>query len=377
MGALVAVFAMLAPFGGFAALIVALVVWGKRREERRRQAWAQVAQRHGLSFAGDWMSGKKYGVDVSIALETRGSGKNKRTYTVVGAKLPVPLDLGLSLRKHGFVTDLFHKSEDIVVGDAPFDGAFIVSGDEPARVAAALRPSTRALLVQWCQQASFKLGDGGMSLERQGVIAEAAWLDWALEVCARIAHELDQARAGVPPAGTLVYQARAWHDFARARGLQLWTAPLCMWGPLEGHQVFAYAVREGPGRYAFEVSLRFAQPLGAGLSLKPEGMMDRLASFFGGDDIEIGDDAFDRAFRVKCHDAELARALLDEGVRGRLTRLQHDVGLVTLDDGGIAVRLPRVPSEPGVVPKTVQQLAVAAEEIASRGRRDASAGAYR
>jgi hypothetical protein len=58
-------------------------------------------------------------------------------------------------------------------------------------------------------------------------------------------------------------------------------------------------------------------------------MVDTLLALAGMHDLQVGDDIFDDAFRVKAHDAERARRILREEVRNALLRLH---GRATLDD---------------------------------------------
>src|SRR5690606_29950646 len=146
------------------------------------------------------------------------------------ARLPLALDLGLNVRRHGFLSDMFHSAKDIVLGDPPFDSRFLVSADEDHRARAVLTPPLRRLLLERLGQNTFHLNDAGMTVECRGATSDERWLDWAIEICARAASKIDRARAHTPVATPLAAHRQAWRTYAEACGLRGQDTPLCMWG---------------------------------------------------------------------------------------------------------------------------------------------------
>jgi hypothetical protein len=360
-------------FGG----IVALVVWLSRRQSRQiAQAWGAAAQRLGLDYHGE-ISGRLRGQALRICTETRGSGKNRATYTVVSSRLDMPLDLGLNLRRHGFFNDLFHRSEDLAVGDASFDEAFLVSADEPQRVIALFDDELRSLLLrQLAGGVSFSLGDHGMRIECTGRSRDAEWLLWAAETVSRATQAMERARRRVPGASPLAGHRAAWAGFAAAHGLRGSETPLAMWGELDGATVLAYAVRSDRHVYQLEVSLRFREPLDLGLSVQPMGLMDKLSVFFGGQDLRFGDAPFDQAFRVRAMQAHQVEQVLTADMRRELLALQARLGPLSLDDRALSVRLACVPHDPAQLPRTMDRLR-GMLEILGRRAAELRKGPYR
>lgn len=358
---------------------IALIVWAASRQaKRRRSIWATVAHQAGLAYAGGRVYGRRYGQPVDIHTVSRGSGNNRRTYTVVAGRLDTPLDLGLSIRRHGFLNDLFEGSRDVPIGDAPFDTAFLVQADEDHRARALLTPVLRRLLLDQLRRGpDFVLSDQGLVVERPGVVSDPRWLQWAVEVCSRGTYKLDRARAGVPPASPLTHHRHAWAAFATARGLRGLDTPLCMWGTLDSVEVVVYAVRTGKLTYALDIRLRFSRSLGLGLTVKPKRTFDRIAIFFGSKDHPLGDPDFDATFVVAVSDTARVGELLDPSLRAQLLGLNDQVGPVWLNDDGLTVRLPVVPRDPSAVPRTVHQLTGVVELIMSRSPASRSVGPYR
>jgi hypothetical protein len=351
--------------GGLVAGVVWLVVQANKRQTI---AWRSVAEQHGLQNDGRTIAGVLRGQPVHAGLVTRGSGDSRTTYTVVSSTLRTPLDLGLSLRHHGFFNDMFHKSQDIAMGDSQFDAAFIVSADEESRVRALLDDRLRRLLRQHLAgDVSFRLGDTGLSVERVGVATDSRWLSWALDLCALVNAQLDAGRRRTPPSSWLRHHRQAWLGFAQAHGLQGYDTPLSMWGTIEGIEVHAYAVRVDRGHYQLEIGLRFGEALGLGLMLQPKGLLDKVAIFFGSQDHRLGDHRFDDTYRLRVLRTDVVGEVLDEAIRGELLDVHHSVGPIQLDDEALTVRLPTFPSHPNVVPQTVHRLLGITERLGARG----------
>jgi hypothetical protein len=376
MAVLVVLGFMVLSFGTIGAAVVGMLTWVRKTHQKRLGTWGRVAQHHGLELTGSEIQGTKYGQRLRVCLVTRGSGNSRTTHTVVSAQLPMPLDLGLNLRRHGFLNDMFHASADIQLGDPAFDARFHVSADEEHRARVIFTPALRRLLFSRLGNNAFSLGDAGMSVECVGTISDEAWLSWAIEICARATHKMDAARQHTPPATPLLPHRNAWLDYARACGLQGQDTPLCMWGRIDRYDVWVHSVRVDRLRYAIQVQVRLPTPLGLGLSIKEIGMLDSVAIFLGGRDHRFGDPIFDTTFRVLASDPEGATAVLDETVRRELLWLRAHVGPPIVDDHGLSVRQSMFWHEPSLVPRVVHQLTGLAERLSARGK-SAVAGPYR
>lgn len=64
-------------------------------------------------------------------------------------------------------------------------------------------------------------------------------------------------------------------------------------------------------------------PLAPTFAITNEGLVDKVAHFFGRHDVEVDDPAFDPLFQVKSNDPDGTRRLLTDEVRATLVRL-HD-----------------------------------------------------
>lgn len=349
------------------ALIAAAFAWGNHVTERRNRAWARVAQGLGLYYAADRVWGKLDGQLVQLRLEWRGSGKSRTAYTVIASGLTPPLDLGLSIHPEGFlenaISGLFGMHE-VQIGDPVLDPLLTIRADEPARAARLLTLPLRQMLLAIARSGNqFELNDHGFSMSRVGAVEQESWLVWALRTVAHVAARVEESRPHVPAAWTLQAQQMEWVRFAQTMGLAWMTTPLCIGGRLGGVDVWAYAVRTGPALFQLEVLVRFEEPLGLGLMVRPSQALDGLARLFGGQDLLVGDPIFDGAFVIQASDPRRIATILDPEVRARAFELHQRVGSVQIRDDGITLRSLSPARNPAEVPRLVDALKTLAERL--------------
>lgn len=371
---LISIAAILLPFGIMAALFVHL------QNQQREQAalWARFGARHGLYAQPSGVRGVVQGVPVAVLHEVRGSGKSRVTYTVARAELSPALDLGLSLRGaqmgDGLLESLGVLAPDVIVGDAPFDRNFRVSGHEVDRIAALLRPDIRLALLGIGGMGAVYVEDGSVRVERRGFVDEA-FAEWGLGTVLWFAQALQQSALQVPPTPLALPYLSAYDQAARALGLDYRTTPAALGGLLDGVQVWAQLTRQGPSRLGCYLYAQHASQLGLGLELRPR----RGSSFllFASPDIELGDPSFDERFDIHGRDAQGVRRVLDGEIRARVDALR-DYGSLVIDDLGVRLTMGGAPDPRALVPtlRALRDLSAALVERAS-GHAGGSRGAYR
>jgi hypothetical protein len=337
-------------------------------------AWTHAAAQLGLCLDGGIMHGRLQGYGLRI--QPVDVGVN------VACWLDLPLDLGLQVRQRRAVGPTFAPTRaPIHLGDPEVDHGYLVYGDEPRRVHALLAGETRQLLLSPPHGGRLYLGDHNLSLVYPGSL-NAQRLVQAAQGALHAAAVVDKARARVPAASHLSHHAVSWTAYARSSGLRFLYAPLSMWGTVRGADVAAYVVRCESILYhphvisRLHVQVRFSHYLKLGLLVRAEEPKDVFGVFFGPKDVRLGDPAFDRTFFVKANAPDRARALLDDHVRATLLGVHHHVGPVTVDDEGVSVDLPKVPHDPTVIPRVVQELSSAVAVIGRAGGAR-TGGAYR
>ena len=371
---------------GFEILVIAIIaiflgIAGKvRRSQRVDRDLHGFARALGMVRVGNDLHGVRRGIPVGarLAFDSRKERAGQARWTLM-ARLQPPLDLGLSVTsRRAEIRDPEAGRQLVTTQNVAFNRRFVVHADELDRAIALLTPQLRLTLGKLLSHdALFLLNDGGVAVQAPHHWGTESWLREGVEVLAQIAETVQREREQVPAAGALRSHRAAWARFASAHGLHGISAPLCMWGRLEGATVYAYSVRLGPGRYCLEIWLRFEEPLALGLLIQPMRTLDRFKELFSAADHLLGDPLFDETFLVRVSDAPAAERLLDAETRQRLLAMHGRVGPLSLTDDGVSVRLPAVPPDPAVVPAVVRQLLDLAQHIAERRGRDRQAGPYR
>jgi hypothetical protein len=350
--------------------------------DQRRKSWQALARRLGLRYENDQIYGVLHGQQVHVFLEARGSGRNRTVYTVVSSMIVPAFDLGLTIYRHGFFSTVgeWMGMKDIDIGDPAFDQAFVIKGDEPSRVQALLaHGGLRAALADAHRSgARFSVGDDGFRVETTGT-ASVQWIEWALALGSRMTHAANDARHGVPAASVLQAHRKLWGEYAESVGMVGMSTPLAMSGTMEGAAIFVSASRTGPLRYGLDVRVQFGRPLGMGLVVHPASSATLWHELFGGQDLKLGDQAFDEHFIVKARRTDVLGAVLDAPARAHMLELAKTVGDVRVLDEAVTARVPTFNADPAAVPWLVTQVRALANRIGDNYARVGSAnrGPYR
>ncbi len=175
-GALIIVPLFLIFFGGIIAL-------GIYQQKKARERWEFFARTYGLSIApSGWgrsghMSGWFDGIYVHIGTVTRGSGKNRHTYTQFQAMLAggiMPAGLQIYQETIFSKVGVFFGGQDIEVGDAQLDAAFVFKGNDPNAVFRLVTiPAVRAALFNLLsRQPNFVLDSNRVLIEKNGMVSD-------------------------------------------------------------------------------------------------------------------------------------------------------------------------------------------------------------
>ena len=135
---------------------------------------------------------------------------------------------------------------------------------------------------------------------------------------------------------------QAWESAAKTLGLQY--SPSAMLksrnisGDLHGFHVLIDIYTSGSGDHS-QTYTRFRvtnpTPLNLGLRLTREGMLTSVAKFFGSQDIQVGDSAFDDSLHIKGNDESSIREFLKPSRRMRIQRFLRSHSDATIQDDSI------------------------------------------
>lgn len=235
----------------FFVIFIIVIVVGITQSQKAGEAWSATAQTLGMDYNGGGMfqkrslSGVLHGNHAFVDTFTRGSGKSSTTYTRYRIHYPRPLGLGLQITQEGFFTGVSKAlgAQDIQVGDAMFDQAALIKGNDPKAVTDFLTQARRSRIHRALNSFSrLKIKDDEIYWEHRGVqrsqaklsevirrLSLLAWFlcgdrkeDQALERAAQARQEgrldeaLEAAREvpavhGMPPIEARVMEAQMLH----------------------------------------------------------------------------------------------------------------------------------------------------------------------
>ncbi|MCC6877500.1 MAG: hypothetical protein IT378_24550 [Sandaracinaceae bacterium] len=371
------------------ALVFGIFGWQIYAHRRDTRRWLESAAQLGLSvepydasrhrehiFAGSpsfrqVMHGVRGGVPVTVGIRVviTGSGKNRRKhyYTYAQANFPSSLGLGLSVRPVGIVGSFFQAlagASDLAVGHPEVDRLYDIHAVE-ARAAAQILTTPyvgEALVGLAGRQFKPEISDGVVRCETTGRVTDAAQLAIALDSAIELARRVASARSATT---TELDQAlgTAWRLVAGSRNFEFDRASARIAGRLEGVAIEARVETRPAGRFTvFEA--RFDRPLGVGLQISKQGSLTKIASFFGWQDIEVGDPFFDGRFVVKGQPVERVKALLTPEVRAHLVSLQDQVAQLVVKDDRLTAEVAWLIVEPEWVEGGLVAVARAAAALA-------------
>jgi hypothetical protein len=104
---------------------------------------------------------------------------------------------------------------------------------------------------------------------------------------------------------------------------------------------------------------------GFDFTLRREGGLTKIGHFFGIRDVEVGDPAFDDAFKIQTDDPNRLRLLLTPSVRSGLFRLMASFPPVVVSEDHIGMELPRLEKNPEKLESVIRRLVGTAQLLAS------------
>lgn len=290
-----------------------------------------------------------------------GHGPDRRMACWGVLDLERPLGLGLLLRRRGLSERLFRRrpgAARIKPHDPHLDRQVELHGDDEDLIQRVLDDAVRddlgALLERW---RDLVVTDQSIRVYLRQPLARSGDLRELVLGMRALAGDLAAARRTVPPPLALRSSMGAWAELARRLGLNLESAFPGVAGDLDGRSVRVTPVRMADG-YRAELRLGFRPHRRTGLRIRPQVEPDGYWSV--GQDIQLGDPAFDAAFVVKGDNPDGVRELLSPAVREGLIALD-EVGRLDVDD--LRLYLGQLPPEPAALEPIVVQAARTAEAL--------------
>ncbi|MHC4840069.1 MAG: hypothetical protein ACYTDT_03780 [Planctomycetota bacterium] len=192
------------------AVIVAVVIASVNHSKKVKETWRSVGAKYRMKVErGQGMgsrpelSGNVNGIYVHVNTVTRGSGKNRSTYTVYSAFSGASMPQGLSLTREGFFSKVgkMFGGQDIQVGDRRLDDGLIIKAQDAQGTIALLRiPQVRdALLYFVARHPGMVVNGQNLSFEEHGVASKMDRMSAAIDDLVYLTKTFEAALSGPAP----------------------------------------------------------------------------------------------------------------------------------------------------------------------------------
>lgn len=284
-------------------------------------------------------------VEVVVLVNIVSHGSSSTTYTHTIARVDPPLFTGLSLVRSSWLGRTF-GTPPRTFGEHALDHALRLEARDAARAALLFTgrggPSPRLgdrLLP--LTNVDFQITDGVVDLyTSNGIVTDPVALAWRLDTAASLATGLADQDAWLPPDPNRASYLGILGAFASAAGFTLDERRVRVNGVVAGAQV-RITLESQPGAIYTTVSVELPQNLGLGLRMKPQGSLQFIADFFGGQDIIVGDRMFDDRFVIQGNVPDFVRrAFASAPLRQAVLELAHGAVDVRVDDARLFFRYP-------------------------------------
>jgi len=230
-----------------------------------------------------------------------------------------------------------------------------VFGDDEERVQALLDAPTQAAIIAFAARwPDLMLTDHHVRVLLEQPETSAGDLGALVEGMRRLGDRLVDVRHKVAPPAAVQGLVASWTALGERLGLTVEPWLPALTGPLAGRDVLLTARREDDG-WGAEIIVACKAHRETGLRLDPQTSPDGYWSV--GQDIQVGDPDFDRAFVIKGWNPALVKKLLVQGDVRPLILALVGAGLVLeLDDARLRLRKGPLEPEPlrGVLDKAVR-----------------------
>lgn len=179
------------PFLFMGLIFVAFLIYAYYRTKENARKWSLVADRLGLNHVrgSSWevgnIIGTLEGFQVQVSTFTRGSGKNRRTYTRVETTIRPALCAGLQIYRETPIFSSLGKflgGQDIQVGDKRFDDRFIIKASDERAALQLLSGDARERLLSYDKSiGALNLESARLELTESGVVSDPQRLEEILK----------------------------------------------------------------------------------------------------------------------------------------------------------------------------------------------------
>lgn len=189
-----------------AGVIVAVIIASIGHKKKVKEAWTAVATKYRFQYTGNpsgGLSGNVNGIFCNVSTVTRGSGKNRSTYTVYTAYVGASLPNGLSLTREGFFSKVgkMFGGQDIQTGDRRLDDSLIIKGQDTNGIVRLLTiPQVRdALMYFVARHPGMVINSGSLYFEEHGTATKRDRMSAAIDDLVYLSKTLEAGMSGPAP----------------------------------------------------------------------------------------------------------------------------------------------------------------------------------
>ncbi len=260
-------------------------------------------------------------------------GPDRRTVTWGLVEFARPLGLGLRIgpRQRRWLGN----SDAVTLADPKLAHRYQVRGDDPQTIGALIRADIQVALERLAAGwPALRVTDDEIRVDLAEPEATPQRLRALLDALIELAARIEESRGTLPPPPGARDQVPAWTAAAATLGLSCDSRYPALHGSFSGRRVLIIARLTRTG-WTSEVRVWFRAHAETGLRITPQLAPDGYWNV--GQDIQLGDEGFDRAFVIKAWDPLWVAERFDAILRAELSALAASAEL-EVDDRTLVVR---------------------------------------
>jgi hypothetical protein len=266
-----------------------------------------------------------------------------------------PLGMDLLFRRKGMSERLFRRSRqpELPIGHPHLDRSFELKAAHPEIAKNLFTPAVVENLLQLVSKwPNAIITDNAIQVHLASPPASSQTVMALVNVMVELAMSIDERRAELSAPGELEELIGPWSTLAQEKGLDFEPNIPAISGSIDRRRVLVIPRQDEQGVLHSELQLFFRPHQKTGIRLVPQGTENVV-----GQDIQVGNDAFDQAFIIKGYDPTAVQEKLNEGAQGKLLALAA-LSDCELDDRRILTR------RLGLEPETLRDAITLSEEVA-------------
>ncbi len=297
-------------------------------------SFRQLKRALGVRASGEpkyshWLYGRRNDTEVLVLTYEVGSGSSRTTHTGVIARIDPPLLLGFGARARTFMDGL--GPDGALLGDLAVDKQLYLSGFDHSRVKALLsiqEPDSRAIISQMLALAPLEVHvtDSLVLISKQGTNTDPHLVGPLIDRAVWLANAFAARRRTLAATPQELAMHAEWQSFAAAHGFRFDAARMKLEGAVDGSAV-EMAIETEARISRTTVTVRFPSSVHVAFTARRTTMPNFLQGLFG-QDIKIGDAAFDEMFVVTGRPEEAVREVLG---KPELLTMLKEIGVRTTE----------------------------------------------